>query len=57
MKGAFRTVLPHVVRGYNILLVDDAVTTGGTLEAAALALRQSGAKSVSAVCFAQAKVK
>lgn len=36
-----------------VLVVDDIVTTGGTLEAAAGCLRKSGARHVSAVVFAQ----
>jgi len=45
---------PTVLKGYHILLVDDVTTTGSTIEAAALTLREGGVKSVSAVCFAQA---
>lgn len=41
------------IRGSSILLVDDIVTTGGTLEAAARCLRRAGAKRVDAVVFAQ----
>ena len=55
MRRAFRVVSPHVVVGSHILLIDDVLTTGSTLEAAALTLKRSGALSVSAVCFAQAK--
>lgn len=42
-----------VTKGYHVLLVDDIVTTGGTLEAAAKTLKQSGAVQVDAVVFAQ----
>jgi predicted amidophosphoribosyltransferase len=41
------------MQGKDILLVDDIMTTGSTLEAAAKVLRGAGAKSVSAVVFAQ----
>lgn len=41
------------VGGKNILLVDDMITTGSTIENAALVLKQSGAKNVYAIAFAQ----
>lgn len=41
------------IYGREIVLVDDIVTTGGTLEAAARILKHVGAKSVSAIVFAQ----
>lgn len=54
MKDAFRIVSKEFI-GSHVLLVDDVLTTGSTLESAALVLKRSGAKSVSAVVFAQAK--
>lgn len=54
MKDAFRTVSKEC-EGAHVLLVDDVLTTGSTIESAALALKSQGAKSVSAVVFAQAR--
>lgn len=41
------------LRGRQVLLVDDVMTTGATLQAAALALRQAGAAQVSALVLAR----
>ena len=54
MKHAFRVLHPEMVRGSQIILVDDVITTGSTIEAAALALRTAGAQDVVVVAFAQA---
>lgn len=53
LDGAFTLHRPELVKGRHILLVDDVMTTGGTLLAATKALRAAGAKSVDAVVFAQ----
>jgi predicted amidophosphoribosyltransferase len=52
--GNYRVRQPLIVRGRNVLLVDDVVTTGATLKAATKALRQAGAAHVDALIFAKA---
>lgn len=54
LRDAFRVPYGKLdyVRGKDILLIDDIVTTGATLESAARALKDAGAKSVSAAVFA-----
>lgn len=54
MKDSFVVVDTASVRGRTIVLVDDVVTTGSTLESAAAALKAAGAKRVKAVVFARA---
>lgn len=55
MNNAFFTQETLLVKGAHILLVDDVLTTGATLEAAANELIRAGARSVDAVVFARAK--
>lgn len=43
----------ELVKDRNVLLIDDVVTTGATLRAAAKVLRQAGAKRVDALVFAK----
>ena len=55
LKGAF-AVAPFMsaqLRGKRILLIDDVMTSGATINAAAQVLKQAGAAHVSALVFAR----
>ncbi|HVX57253.1 MAG TPA: ComF family protein [Candidatus Saccharimonadales bacterium] len=54
LAGAFRVTRPASVKGAHVVLIDDVLTTGATLEAAASVLRAHGAGRISAAVFAQA---
>lgn len=54
MRDSFRVVDETILQESHVLLVDDVVTTGATIEAAAAVIKNSGAKSVEAIVFAQA---
>ena len=53
VKNAFDPI-SNMVKDKNVLLVDDVITTGATLDSASQALLVSGAKSIYAVTLARA---
>jgi len=54
LQGTFRPVHTEQIKGRHVVLVDDVLTTGASLETAARTLRRAGAASVSAIVFAEA---
>jgi ComF family protein len=54
VAGAFRVRRPDLVRGGNILIVDDVITTGATVGALAAALRDAGSRGCSVAGLAMA---
>ncbi|HAF96277.1 MAG: hypothetical protein A2X34_07525 [Elusimicrobia bacterium GWC2_51_8] len=53
MRGAFRVTRPELIKGRNILLIDDVATTLSTLEELAGELKKNGAKGVAALTLAR----
>ncbi|MBI1799730.1 MAG: ComF family protein, partial [Candidatus Eisenbacteria bacterium] len=54
LRGAFRARTPAWLKGRRVLVVDDVMTTGATLEACLAALSDAGARA-SAVTLAWAQ--
>ena len=53
VKNAYSPLDPDWFRGKRLLLIDDIITTGATLDEAARTLRRAGAKDVVAAALAQ----
>ena len=53
VQGAFRAAPGAPVRGLNVVLIDDVLTSGATANAASRALLRAGAKRVDVLVFAR----
>ena len=53
VQGAFAAADDAALRGKSVLLVDDVLTSGATVNAASRALLRAGAKSVDVLVFAR----
>ena len=53
LRGAFGVRKKHKVRGARILLIDDVITTGATMNEAAKVLKEAGAAKVVAAAIAR----
>src|SRR5262249_8180319 len=53
VRGAFAALRPEAVSGRDVLLVDDVLTTGTTLNECARTLRRAGVRTVRAVTVAR----
>jgi ComF family protein len=53
LEGAFRVIRPRLIANRRVLLVDDVLTSGATLDTAARALLAAGAAEVSALTAAR----
>lgn len=54
LSGDFVVRYPQALAGADIVLIDDVLTTGASIEAAAAALKAAGARQVEALIFARA---
>jgi ComF family protein len=53
IRGAFGVIQPEFVRGKNIILIDDVMTSGTTFLEASLALKKAGANDILALAVAK----
>jgi len=53
VQGAFTVAEPELITGKRVVLVDDVMTTGATLESCARTLKRGGAARVDAICLAR----
>jgi ComF family protein len=53
VQGAFRAAARAPVRGLNVVLIDDVLTSGATANAASRALLRAGARRVDVLVFAR----
>ena len=56
VRGAFRVSEPEAVNGKHVLIIDDILTTGATVRAAAQALVSAGAETVWVATLARARM-
>lgn len=54
VRGVFEVASPERIRGLDVVLVDDVMTTGATVSACAGALKRAGARRVLALTLARA---
>ena len=52
VENVFRVIKPTVVRGQHVIIVDDVLTTGATLEACISQLRKAGATTIGIITIA-----
>lgn len=52
VETVFQVIKPEQVRGRHVIIVDDVLTTGATLEACAIELRRAGAATVGVLVLA-----
>ena len=56
LKDAYRVVFPQQVMGKRILIIDDVITTGSTMNECAHTLRDAGAEWVGGLSFAHTAI-